>query len=100
MTISRPPLYSVWENNEGDRIVVVELSEPFTDEEIAADLADEGITTPDALARETARMQAFFLVTYEEGDDDMAVELDNEQWAAMIEADGFRMTGIETRTAD
>ncbi|MEX4004890.1 hypothetical protein AB4Y38_39225 [Paraburkholderia sp. EG285A] len=98
MTISRPPLHSVWENDEGDRIVVVELSEPFTDEQIAEDLAIDGITAPDELARETARMKAFFLVTYEEGDDDMAMELDNEQWAAMIEADGFRMTGTESRT--
>jgi len=96
MTTARPPLYSIWENDEGDRLVVVEVSEPFTDEEIAKDLADDGITSPDELARETERMRAFFIVTYEESGDEFGMEVDNEQWATLIEADAFRMTGIES----
>ncbi|MEK6349153.1 MAG: hypothetical protein V4764_16840 [Burkholderia sp.] len=96
MTTARPPRFSVWENDEGDSIVVVEVSEPLTDEQIAADLAAEGITAPDDIASETARKRAFFLVTYEENGDDCGFELDNEQWAMLVEADAFRMTGIES----
>jgi len=96
MTTARPPLYSVWENDEGDRLVVVEVSEPFTDEQIAEDLAADGVTAPDELARETERMRACFLVTYEESGDEFGMEVDNEQWAMLIEADAFRMTGIES----
>jgi hypothetical protein len=96
MTTARPPLHSVWENDEGDRLVVVEVSEPFTEEQIAEDLAADGVTAPDALARETERMRAYFLVTYEESGDEFGMEVDNEQWAMLIEADAFRMTGIES----
>lgn len=95
MTAARPPLFSVWENDEGDRIVVVEVSEPLTDEQIAADLAAVG-TSPKDIASETERKRDFFIVTYEENGDGCGFELDNEQWAMLIEADAFRMTGIES----
>jgi hypothetical protein len=35
-------------------------------------------------------------VTYEESGDEFGMEVDNEQWAMLIEADAFRMTGIES----
>ncbi|WP_321954196.1 hypothetical protein [Paraburkholderia bannensis] len=94
MTTSRPPLKSIWENDDGDKIVVVEISEALTDEEISEDFAGEWITAADEIAREIELLRSFFLVTYEERDHRIGMQLDNEQWATLIEKERFRMTGI------
>ncbi len=36
MSVLRPPLNSVWENDEGDRLVVIGLSRLFTEKETTA----------------------------------------------------------------
>ena len=86
MTIVRPPLYSIWENDQGDRLVVPEVSQPFTDEEIARGLADEEISSPEEVACVTERMREFFIVTYEENGHKLGMDVDNEQWATFIAA--------------
>ena len=75
MNIRHPPLHSVWENDDGDKLFVAKLSK---------------------LPRAAACVRAFFLVTYAEYVDghNIGCEIDNDQWSDLIASEGFRMTGI------
>ena len=95
MSVLRPPLNSVWENDEGDRLVVIGLSRLFTEKETTA----AGIIAWREQAPKADRRRELFVVRYAEYADghDIGCEIDNEQWADLIASAGFRMTGIEPR---
>ncbi|MFL9922577.1 hypothetical protein PQR75_46680 [Paraburkholderia fungorum] len=84
MTVECPQRYSVWENDKGGKIFVDDVYDEATD--------------LDAEIEEGDKPQFFVtVVPYADRDDMDAVseELDPEQWAELIHADGIRQTGIE-----
>ncbi|MGF6641596.1 hypothetical protein [Paraburkholderia sp. MM6662-R1] len=93
MAIERPPLHSVWENAEGDKYFVEDVSEPLSEKEIAND--------PDIkTAAEADDARASFLVTYvpydDRGDEGaIGYEADHEEWADFVKENVLKQIGIE-----
>jgi hypothetical protein len=84
MTVKCPPLYSVWENDKGGKIIV---------EDVYDEAAD-----PEAELEEDELPQFFVTVVPYADRDNMDVcgdELDAEQWADLVRVDGIRQTGVE-----
>ncbi|WP_060329477.1 hypothetical protein [Burkholderia cepacia] len=84
MTVECPQQYSVWENDKGAKLFVEDAYNEATDPD--ADLAE-------------GDEPSFFVtvIPYADRDDMEAIseELDPQQWADLIRADGLSQTGIE-----
>jgi hypothetical protein len=89
MSVKCPKQYSIWENDDGEKIFVEDVFDEATDPEANLEENDE----PQFLVT---------VVPYADRNDTGAVgkELDAEEWSALIETDGIRQTGIEPPESD
>ncbi|MGO4814297.1 hypothetical protein AB4156_32805 [Cupriavidus sp. 2MCAB6] len=83
MALEKPALHSVWQNDQGDAFIVLDVFDP----------AEDGMGDDDYLP-------GYYLVTFVDYDErneaDIAgEEFDNEQWSALVKSLDLKQSGVE-----
>ncbi|MDF3883149.1 hypothetical protein [Cupriavidus basilensis] len=84
MALEKPALHSVWENDQGDKLIVLDVFDPAEDDEMGED----------------DYLPGYYRVTFVDYDErneaaPFGEEFDNEQWMALVKSLDLKQSGVE-----